>query len=85
MAGPHQKRHLEADTGGRVRKDQGMKDKTYAILALKEILSRALGAVETFGGQAQADLEGWDLEFATMSRDDQVEWLLQLFNSLIND
>jgi len=72
-----------------------MKDKAYAVVALKEILGRALDAVEMYGAALAnsstgtsldpGGVAGWDLEFARMTREQQVEWLLQLFNSLVND
>ena len=88
-----------------------MKEKEYAVVALKDILHRALLAVQKqgfancwdmvggesdteeenyavegsanmhFGGQPL--LEGWDLEFALMSREEQAEWLVRLFEVLI--
>lgn len=71
-----------------------MKEKEYAVVALKDILRRALGAVEalvlitTGRGPSGTSLDigvidGWDLEFAQMSREEQVDWLLRLFEVLI--
>lgn len=70
-----------------------MTNKEYAIVALKDILSRALNTVEMRGycdgyekaapGSNLIVADGWDLEFAQMSREEQVEWLIQLFEVLI--
>ena len=84
-----------------------MKNKSYAVTALKDILARALhatywrgvavgwtedGAKKALLGEEvdvtlflddQPQLRGWDLEFARMSREEQVDWLLQLFEVLV--
>lgn len=87
-----------------------MKDKGYAVIALKDILQRSLRAVlrqgfangwttaggecdltaeNVMGGKAnvcidgQLLLDGWDLEFAEMSCEEQAGWLLQLFEVLV--
>jgi hypothetical protein len=58
-----------------------MQEKSYAIVALKDILTRALAAAAL--EQAGVELAGWDLEFAQMSREAQAEWLIQLFEVLV--
>ena len=84
-----------------------MQEKEYAVVALKDILARALhatywrgvavgwtedGAKKALLGEevdvtlfldGQPQLQGWDLEFARMTREEQVEWLLRLFEVLI--
>lgn len=76
-----------------MEKEKKVQAKKYAIVALKDILVKALGAVETKGysdgyaaalpNEAIALLEGWDLEFAQMPREEQAVWLIQLFETLI--
>lgn len=58
-----------------------MQNKEYATAALKDILRRALTAVAL--GQAGVEPASWDLEFVSMSREEQVDWLLRLFEVLV--
>lgn len=58
-----------------------MQDKGYATTALKDILCRALAAAAL--EQTGVELAGWDLEFAAMSREEQADWLITLFEVLI--
>jgi len=70
-----------------------MQEKGYAITALKDILKRALDAVEVYAvaiaaGSSGTSLDighitGWDREFAQMSREEQAEWLIHLFEELV--
>ena len=68
-------------------------DRELAILSLREIIMRALGAIEQWAAVKQhtgtsldfGHIQGWDLEFACMSRKDQVDWLISLFSALTND
>ena len=58
-----------------------MREKDYAIIALKDILRRALAASAL--EQSGVELGGWDAEFAQMSREEQAEWLIKLFEVLV--
>jgi len=72
-----------------------MLEKEYAIVAMRDILARALGAVEVYGmilGEPPVSTglafgepvgQGWNWEFAQMTRKEQVEWLLHLFEVLV--
>jgi len=70
-----------------------MKEKEYAVVALKDILARAFGAVELYAVLTAyqctgtsldfGTISGWDSEFAQMTREEQVDWLLRLFEVLI--
>lgn len=59
-----------------------MQNKDYAVMALKEVLIRALMAVAAFNTDGQETV-GWDNEFATMPYVEQAEWLIHLFNELV--
>lgn len=58
-----------------------MRNKSYAVVALEDILIRALAAVAL--DAVGIESAGWDLEFSQMSRKEQAAWLIQLFETLI--
>jgi hypothetical protein len=55
----------------------------FAVASLRTVLMRALDAVERYGDDEV--LQGWDKAFATMSRQDQADWLCALFAELTKD
>jgi hypothetical protein len=70
--------------------EERMQDKIYAVVALEEILTRALDAVEAHAAPPstgtsldKGKMTAWDLEFAQMPREKQVVWLTHLFEALV--
>ena len=53
----------------------------YALIALKEILARALAAVSEPVWASST----WEAQFCAMRREEQVEWLIKLFEELMGE